>query len=215
MYLKLYIQRSGCQKMKSFIKVAFIIITTLVSHSSLSEQYSPYKTLENTGQRLFTKIANNQQELKKFPELMRTIIDEELMPSVDYKYAAYRILGNNLRKTSPEQREKFVESMRYYLIRTYASALNQYSNQQVIFEQDKDVNGKKIVSVNTKIISPNRPTINIEFKMRKNKKTQQWKAYDMVVEGISLLSSKQAELSQRIARQGIEQVTLELASIAK
>ena len=85
----------------------------------------------------------------------------------------------------------------------------------MIFEKDKDFSGKKIVSVKTKIIDPNRPTISIDFKMRKNKKTQEWKAYDMVIEGISLLSSKQAELSNRIAKRGVEQVSLELASIAK
>ena len=53
------------------------------------------------------------------------------------------------------------------------------------------------------------------FKLRKNKNTLEWKAFDMVVEGISLLSSKQAELSNRIAKEGIETVTLELASITK
>lgn len=176
---------------------------------------SPYKVLENTGQKLFNRIAANQQELEKFPALMRQIVDEELMPSVDYKYAAYRILGKQLRTTSTEQREKFVESMRYYLVRTYANALKQYKDQKVIFEQEKPTQDKKIVSISTQILDPNRPTINIAFKMRQNKKTKQWKAYDMVVEGISLLSSKQAELSRRINQQGLEQVTLELASIAK
>ncbi len=61
----------------------------------------------------------------------------------------------------------------------------------------------------------NKPTIDLVFKMRQNKKTGQWKAFDMVVEGISLLSSKQAELGKRIAKQGVEQVSTELAALAK
>jgi len=137
------------------------------------------------------------------------------MPHIDYKYAAYKILGKHLRKTSKKQRANFVISMRQYLVRTYANALTQYKNQKVIFEPEKSTKDKKIVSVTTQIVDEGRPTINIAFKLRKNKKTSQWKAYDMVVEGISLLSSKQAELSKRITKQGIEQVTLELASIAK
>lgn len=51
--------------------------------------------------------------------------------------------------------------------------------------------------------------------MRQNKKTKQWKSFDMVVEGVSLLSSKQAEINSQIAKKGINQVTLELASIKK
>ena len=48
--------------------------------------------------------------------------------------------------------------------------------------------------------------------MRQDRQTSQWKAYDMIIEGISLLSSKEAEISQRIQKSGIDQVTLELAS---
>jgi phospholipid transport system substrate-binding protein len=195
------------------ILIAFVISTTAVNVQA--DNISPYKVIETVGSNLFSRIAENQQEIEKFPGLMRDIVDQELMPFIDYKYAAYRILGKHLRKTTKEQRAMFVTSMRSYLIRTYANALTQYKNQQVIFEREREIKGRKIVSVNTKIVDVNRPTINIAFKMRQNKKTKQWKAYDMVVEGISLLSSKQAELSQRITKQGVEHVSLELASIAK
>jgi len=178
-------------------------------------QPSPYTVLENVGNKLFSRIAANQQEIKKFPPIMEQIVEEELMPSIDYRYASYRILGKHLRKTNKEQRAKFVESMRRNLAKTYANALMQYKNQQVIFEPEKATNGKKIVAVKTQIIDVNKPTIDVVFKMRQNKKTGQWKAFDMVVEGISLLSSKKAELSKKIARQGVEQVTIELAALSK
>lgn len=201
--------------MKNLISVFSLIFTLFISASSLAEEISPYKVIENVGNNLFERIANNQQEITKFPELMRNIVDEELMPHIDYKYAAYKILGKNLRSTSKEQRANFVVSVRHYLVRTYANALTQYKNQKVIYEPEKNTKSKKMVSVTTQIIGGDRPTINIAFKLRKNKKTLKWKAYDMVVEGISLLSSKQAELTKRITKEGVEQVTLELASIAK
>jgi len=201
--------------MKQLFSIFSLVITLFISAPSLAEEASPYKVIETVGNSLFERISNNQQEIAKFPELMRSIVDEELMPHIDYKYAAYKILGKHLRKTSKKQRANFVISMRQYLVRTYANALTQYKNQKVIFEPEKSTKDKKIVSVTTQIVDEGRPTINIAFKLRKNKKTSQWKAYDMVVEGISLLSSKQAELSKRITKQGIEQVTLELASIAK
>jgi len=184
-------------------------------NTTMAQELSPYKVLEVTGNKLFTRIAQNQREIEKFPEVLRVIVEEELMPSVDYKYASYRILGKNLKKVTKAQRAKFVESMRHYLIRTYANALTQYTDQKVVFEPARDVKKKKIVSINTQIIDNERPTIHMIFKMRKDKKTSQWKAFDMVVEGISLLDAKQAEISKRIAKNGIDQVSLELASIAK
>ena len=200
--------------MKNLLYAFLVVFLPSIFINSSAEEISPYQVIEMVGNNLFERIAENQQKLEKFPNLMIDIVDEELMPFVDYKYSAFRILGKNLRKTNKEQRDKFVTSMRRYLVRTYANALFQYKNQKVIYEPKRPIKGRKIVSVNTKIIDGNRPTIDIAFKMRKNKRTNEWKAYDMVVEGISLLSSKQAELSQRIAKRGIDQVTLELASLA-
>mgnify|MGYP003631642987 CR=1 FL=1 len=195
--------------------MAFLLVFSMSAISSEVTTISPYAVLESVGNKLFSRIAANQQEIKKFPELMQDIVKEELMPSIDYRYASYRILGKNLTNTNKEQRAQFVSSMRYYLARTYATALMQYKNQDVIFEPEKSVEGKRIVAVKMQIVDLNAPTIDVVFKMRKNKKTGEWKAFDMVVEGISLLSSKKAELSKRIATQGVEQVSLELSSIAK
>jgi len=200
--------------------IALLLLTVSLSAvevnaATIEKHASPYIVLKNTGTQLFSRIASNEQAIKKFPYLMHDIVEDELMPSIDYRYAAYRILGKHLKGTTKEQRADFVIAMRQYLVRTYATALKQYKNQQVIFESDKPTKGKKIVDVKTQIIALNGPTIDIVFKMRKNKKTGEWKAFDMVVEGISLLSTKQAELSNKIARQGVSQVTLELAALTK
>jgi len=197
--------------------MVFLLVFSMSALSSeiKSASSSPYVVLESVGNKLFSRIAANQQEIKKFPALMQDIVEEELMPSIDYRYASYRILGKNLKNTNKAQRAQFVSSMRNYLSRTYATALIQYKNQEVIFEPEKSVKGKKIVAIKMQIVELDAPTIDVVFKMRKNKKTGQWKAFDMVVEGISLLSSKKAELSKRIAKQGVEQVSVELASIAK
>jgi len=177
---------------------------------------SPYQVIEVTGHSLFTRIANNQEALKKFPELMREIVEEELMPSVDYQYAAFKILGKHLRNTTKEQRENFVTAMRSYLVRTYANALTQYTNQKVLFEPDNKLKADvKSASVDVKIVDSGKPDIKITFQMRKDTQSQQWRAYDMVVEGISLISSKQAEFNRKISDLGLDQLTIELASIAK
>lgn len=204
--------------MKKFLLL--VVLLTGILQNSYAEvatpAASPYQVIEVTGNKLFAKIADNQSALKKFPELMREIVEKELMPSIDYKYAAFKILGKHLRKSSKEQRAKFVTAMRSYLVRTYAGALTQYHNQKVLFEPEAKLKPKaKSASVDVKIVDAGKPDIKITFQMRKDKKSQQWKAYDMIVEGISLVSSKQAEFNRKISELGLDQVTLELASIAK
>ncbi len=196
----------------STLSASSVSAASLTSHA---ESVSPYLVLKTAGTNLFSRISANQKALDKFPHLMRDIIEEELMPSIDYRYASYRILGKHLKKISKEQRTKFVEAMRHYLVRTYSIALSKYKNQQVIFEPEKPTKGKRIVGVKTQIVEQGAPSINVVFQMRQNKKTKQWKAFDITVEGISLLSTKKAEFNGKIAKQGIDQVTLELAALAK
>jgi phospholipid transport system substrate-binding protein len=200
---------------KAKVMVVFLLVYTTSAFSAEIVPISPYVVLKSIGTKLFSRIAANQQEIKKFPTLMKVIVEEELMPSIDYRYASYVILGKNLSNTTKKHRAKFVTSMRKYLAKTYSVALMRYKNQQVIFEHEKSVKGKKIVAIKTQIVDSNRPTIDVIFKMRKNKKTGEWKAFDMIIEGISLLSSMKAELSKKIAKLGVEQVAMELASIAK
>ncbi|WP_186728066.1 ABC transporter substrate-binding protein, partial [Vibrio sp. T20] len=59
-----------------------------------------------------------------------------------------------------------------------------------------------------------RPNIKLEFKLRKDKKSGEWKAFDMVAEGISLLSSKQSEWNTKIRQEGILQVADELEKLS-
>jgi phospholipid transport system substrate-binding protein len=82
-----------------------------------------------------------------------------------------------------------------------------YDNQKVEFGPRRSLEGKKITTVNTVVVDSNgRPPIKIDFKVRNNKKTNEWKAFDMVAEGVSLLDSKQAELGSIIRQKGIEAV---------
>ena len=57
------------------------------------------------------------------------------------------------------------------------------------------------------MLKPGAPDINVIFKLRQNSKTGEWKAFDMVAEGISLLSAKQTELGGLIRQQGIDAVS--------
>jgi phospholipid transport system substrate-binding protein len=199
--------------------ILFVLFTGFIQSSIATEveatpSVSPYQVIEITGNSLFARIASNQDALKKFPDLMRDIVEEELMPSVDYQYAAFKILGKHLQKTTPEQRVKFITAMRSYLVRTYANALTQYSNQKVAYEPGTKLKeNAKSASVDVKITDAGKPDIKITFQMRKDTRSQEWKAYDMIVEGISLISSKQSEFNRKISDLGLDQVTLELASI--
>ena len=62
------------------------------------------------------------------------------------------------------------------------------------------------MTVRAVVQDPKRPEIKIAFKVRKDSKTNEWKAYDMVAEGISMLNSKRSEFESILRQEGIDAV---------
>ncbi len=169
---------------------------------------SPYDIVESLSKVVFKSVANAkaQGDEKITKELMQLIVRQQLLPFVDVRFAAYKILGPQLKQSTKEERDLFVDAMERNLVDTYSSALVQYNNQEVRYEPKRDVSNQKMVAVRTELLQPGGKPLSMIFKLRKNSKTGEWKAYDLIVEGISLIDSKRAELSQPLRNDGIGQV---------
>ncbi|WP_373284858.1 MlaC/ttg2D family ABC transporter substrate-binding protein [Shewanella inventionis] len=165
----------------------------------------PYEMIKQVANKTFDRFKQDRALIDSDLSHLKVIVNEELMPYVDYKYAAYKVMGQYLRDTTPDQRDRFVEAFEGYLVATYAQALTEYTNQAVEFDPATDFKNEKIVEVNVQIIEKGRPPIKVQFKARRLKDNT-WKAFDLVAEGVSLLASKQSEISNLIRQQGIEAV---------
>ncbi|NRQ43376.1 ABC transporter substrate-binding protein [Rheinheimera sp. YQF-2] len=177
----------------------------------------PYKMMEVVADNTFSRIAKDQSKIEADPEVLRLIVNEELVPYIDSRYAALRVIGNSadLRNTPREDLLAFVDAFQNYMVATYAGVFTQYRNQQVMIEPARAIDNQKIISIKTRVIDPGKPDINIEFKLRRGKDSDTWLVFDMVAEGISLLDSKRAELSNLIRQQGLQSVTTLLTEKAK
>ncbi len=167
----------------------------------------PYQMIRTVADITFKRFANERDIIEQNPEQLKVIVRDELMPYIDYKYAAFKVIGSNFKKTNKIDRAAFVPVFRDYLITSYAQVFTLYENQQVEFLPAKDFSKERVVAVKTSIIELGRPPIDISFRVRKNKKTNEWKAYDMVAEGVSLLDSKKSELASLIRQKGLPYVT--------
>ncbi|MBL4822868.1 MAG: ABC transporter substrate-binding protein [Colwellia sp.] len=171
------------------------------------DKKNPYLMIKTVAGKTFKRFADEQQAIQKNPNILKNIVREELMPYINYKYSAFKVIGRHLKKTTAEERKNFVPVFREYLVTSYAQVFTLYDNQPVEFAPAKNFSDKKIVAVNTRVIMQGRNDIDVSFKVRKNRKTKEWKAFDMVAEGVSLLDSKQAELGSIIRQKGLPYVT--------
>ncbi|CAM4281717.1 MlaC/ttg2D family ABC transporter substrate-binding protein [Pseudoalteromonas ostreae] len=202
---------------KKFLMVVALTFSAISVASDAIDLKDPYKMVRQVSDNTFQRITRDQPLIEKDKEHLRVIVKEELMPYIDYKYAALRVLGSHVSKVraikDPAEQKQAVEDIKHfidvfqeYLIATYAGVFTQYTNQKVEFGPSKEFAGQDLVLVKTKIIEPGKPEIKIDFKVREDRDGE-WRAYDMVAEGISLLDAKQSEFQGILRQQGINHVS--------
>ena len=200
---------------KWFITAVALLMSTQVLAEESIDRTQPYQMMTQVAEVSFERLKNEQENIHNDPELLKVIVEEELMPYVNAQYAALKLLGPNLKGADRKDVRVFIDSFRKYLVSSYAQVLTQYTDQTIQFGPEPRIKAdSRITSIKVDIIDTPRPNIKLEFKLRKDKKSGEWKAFDMVAEGISLLSSKQSEWNTKIRQEGILQGADELEKLA-
>lgn len=202
-----------------FKKLVLTLLSIFVVFNASAEtidKTQPYHMMKQVAQITFARLKAEQTSIQKDPNYLKQVVNEELMPYVNDKYAALKLLGPNLKGAKREDVRTFIKAFHGYLISSYAQVLTQYTDQTIQFGPEPKLNAKKnITSIKVDIVDSPRPNIKLEFKLRRDKKSGEWQAFDMIAEGISLLSSKQSEWSSKLRQEGILSVAKDLEDIAK
>ncbi|ELV8680343.1 ABC transporter substrate-binding protein [Vibrio fluvialis] len=205
-------------KTKWLKKYVILLVSALLTWTANAaqeiDQTDPYLMMKQVAQKSFDRLKAEQDLVHKDPEHLKVIVEQELMPYVNDQYAALKLLGPNLKGAKREDVATFITAFRAYLVTSYAQVLTQYSDQTIEFGPEQAVgDDRRITSVKVDIVDTPRPNIKLEFKLRKEK-SGEWRAFDMIAEGISLLSSKQSEWNGKIRQEGILAVAKELDDLA-
>ena len=196
---------------KKWFSVMAFAVTALFVTQTVRAETSPYVLMQQASDKLFADIKNNQAKIKKDPNYLRTIVRNDLLPYVQVNYAGSLVLGSHFKSTTPEQREKFFKAFSDFIEQAYAQVLTAYTDQNIQIEPAKEVGDKNLVSIRVNIVqNGGQAPIKLDFKWRKNSKTGEWQAYDMVAEGVSMVVTKQNEWSGILRQQGIDALTAQI-----
>ncbi|MCG9584008.1 phospholipid-binding protein MlaC [Vibrio tubiashii] len=202
--------------LKKLVLTLFSMVLAFNVSAESIDKTQPYQMMKQVSEIAFARLKAEQDQVQQDPNHLKVIVDEELMPYVNEKYAALKLLGPNLKGAKREDVGQFIVAFRAYLVSSYAQVLTQYTDQTIEFGPEPKLDPKKsITSIKVDIVDTPRPNIKLEFKLRRDKKSGEWQAFDMIAEGISLLSSKQSEWSTKLRQEGILSVAQELEELAK
>lgn len=197
--------------MKKLVSAAIFMLATIFGVNSVQAQdvdmKDPYKMVTVVAKNAFEKLQANKDKISDVT-FRKDLVRTDLLPYVDTRYAGFKVMGTNLKKASAQERDAFCDAFAEYIVASFADALAMYNNQELVLPDYKQVSADASqVNVMFLIREAGKKDLELVFKLRKNSKSGEWRAYDLVSEGISMLTAKENELSPLIRERGIKAVT--------
>ena len=172
-------------------------------------QQAPVAVVQTIADQLATAIEGHRDELKKNQEKLINVIDEVFLPHFDIDYASILVLGQHAREATPAQRERFARAFYNSITHRYAEGLLNYTRGRVkVLPFNGDLNDKRTV-VRTQVVLEDGKLVSSDYAFRKGR-SGDWKAYDVIIEGISYVTNYRNQVDAEIRKVGIDQLITNL-----
>ncbi|AVF36899.1 phospholipid-binding protein MlaC [Rahnella sikkimica] len=199
---------------KRLVIAALLVVMAPLANAAV-DKTNPYSVMNEAANKTFTRLKTEQPKIKQDPNYLRQIVHDELLPYVQVKYAGALVLGRYYQQATPAQRDAYFAAFSEYLQQAYGQALAMYNGQSYTVQPEQSYADKDIIAIRVTITDPNgRPPIRLDFQWRKNSRTGEWQAYDMIAEGVSMISTKQNEWADILRQKGIDGLTARLKQAA-
>jgi phospholipid transport system substrate-binding protein len=193
--------------MNTALKTLSTLVLTLTAAVALA-QTTPDTVVKNVANDVLAALKADAS-LSSNPAKLATLLDAKVSPYFNFNRMAALAMGKNWRAATPEQQKVLAGEFKTLLIRTYSSALAGYKDKAIDVRAPRMAATDTEVTVKSSIASGASP-IQIEYSMEKAGDT--WKAYDVTVAGVSLVTNYRDEFGNAIRDVGIDGLIKQLQS---
>lgn len=170
----------------------------------------PEEVVRDTSDRVLAFLRTEGEAIKTEPARVYRLVDDVVLPVFDFQRMSQWVLGKHWRNAAPAQREQFVAEFRNLLVRTYSTALFEYSNEQVEVGHAIVSEDGQTATVKTEVIGHGPEPIPIDYRLHRT--GSDWKVYDVSVSGVSLVSTYRNSFSSQIQSGGLDALIQDLAT---
>lgn len=172
---------------------------------------SPDALVRETADRALARMTAEREAFKADLQKLYRMVDEIVFPHFDFERMAQLVLGRHWRDAGVEQRAHFTREFKMLLVRTYATALFDYTGQKIVYKPLHAGPTDTDVVVKTEIETGTGPAVPMHFALWKNG-ADEWKVFDVRIDGVSLVTNYRNSYSKTIQTQGLDALIRELAS---
>ena len=174
----------------------------------VANDLNPQQLVEDSAKKMLTELDANRAMYAKDPAKLDNLVATVLLPNFDSEYSARLVLGQTWRTATPEQRKRFVDAFYHSLLRNYGSALLDFTANRFVILPYRGDPGDTMATVRTEVKRSNGESVPVNFSLHKT--DAGWKAWDVVIEGISYVKSFRTDFAAEIQQKGLDEVITRL-----
>ncbi len=186
--------------MKKLLRILICCLVALNVNSTLAHDSASSLVKKTTG-KVLENVQANRQALEADPVKMLNLVSEHIFPAFDFHVISQWVLGDAWMKADDSTRDIFTDQFRKLLVRTYATALLQFSDETITYPEVKQKPGGRTVVVMQNVSGPSMKTIPIIYRLYR--KHGDWKVFDVSVDGVSLIKTYRASFGSMIRDKGL------------
>ncbi len=193
--------------------IGFGMIASAQAQAPVPNTLGPAELVNNSAKRMLAELDANRATYAKDPAKLDNLVATVLLPNFDSEYSARLVLGQSWRTATPDQQKRFVNAFYHSLLRNYGTALLNFSADNFIILPYKGDPGDTTATVRTEVKKSTGEKVPVNFSLRKT--DAGWKAWDVVIEGISYVKSFRTDFAAEIQQKGLDEVINRLETDGK
>lgn len=191
--------------------MTWIAVTAFISLSGVAraELVAPDEMVKHVASEVLEIVKNDKDIQNGDTKKINALAEEKILPHFDFGRMSQITLGKNWEQASPGQRIAFVNQFRTLIIRTYPLALSKYNNQTIEYKPFRAQPGETEAKVQSVILQSGGEAIPVDYSLAR--RGDEWKVFDVTIDGISLASNYRGQFNSEISQNGIEGLIQKLA----
>jgi phospholipid transport system substrate-binding protein len=159
---------------------------------------APQQAIETASTKLQEKMQD-KSFIKDFAKVAQ-FVNETILPHTDFNKISALVLGKLWKTATPDERERFKQEFQTLLVRTYSRAFVEFKDWSIRYLPLEMENGATKVIVKTEVLQPGLQPVAVNYRMLLNQ--GEWKAYDIMIEGVSLVTNYRTTFTNEVQAKG-------------
>ena len=197
--------------MKTGVRILLLLLINLLGTGIYADENrdDPVSLVIDTTSRIFTEVDENLDKYQADPEALEALVRTDLIPLLDVQYSSRLILGRAGRGIEQEKVDAFADAMVNLLVGRYSTGLLEFrSKEQLYVLPNRGELNEKLTRVRTRIKLPEGGEAPVDYAFHKT--PDGWKAFDVIVEGISYVTTYRNQIMPEVQANGIDSVIARL-----